>query len=223
LQGYYKLIDNGMEHITKEWLEDFLVLVDDAKLSDPDIIGIPLITRVEHAGKSSVKKKKKKEEVQNIEIDEEDSASEGNRSILPGGGDDTNGKGGGDEGENQGEGEATPPKTPPIETPQKRKISLHKPSARKKTRASKPKMEATLTEDDISLVHGAMKDSLEDILQRYGAKKKELYEWVNKELKKIQQAIHSVSAVPTMPSSSKVAKLGDDPTQLRILADATKA
>jgi hypothetical protein len=34
-----------------------------------------LVTQVEHAGQSSVKKKKK-EEAQNIEIDEEDNASE---------------------------------------------------------------------------------------------------------------------------------------------------
>jgi hypothetical protein len=37
-----------MEKITKEWPKEFLVLVDDAKLSDTDIIGSPLVTRVEH-------------------------------------------------------------------------------------------------------------------------------------------------------------------------------
>jgi hypothetical protein len=51
-------------------------------------------------------------------------------------------------------------------------------------------MEATLTEDDISLVRGAMEDASEDILQRYGVKQEELYERVEKELKEIQQAIH---------------------------------
>jgi hypothetical protein len=39
------------------------VLVDDAELSHPDIIGSPLVTWFEHAGQSSAKKKKKKEEV----------------------------------------------------------------------------------------------------------------------------------------------------------------
>jgi hypothetical protein len=79
---------------------------------------------LEHAGKSSAKKKKKKKEVQNIETDEEDNASKENKFGSLRGGDEVNGKGGGDEGENQGEGEATPLKYPPIETPQKRKVSL---------------------------------------------------------------------------------------------------
>jgi hypothetical protein len=47
-----------------------------------------------------------------------------------------------------------------------------------------------------------MEDASEDILQRYGVKKEELYEKVEKELKEIQQAIHLVCAVATMPSSS---------------------
>jgi hypothetical protein len=36
-------------------------------------------------------------------------------------------------------------------------------------------MEATLTENDISLFCGAMEDASENILQRYGAKEDELY------------------------------------------------
>jgi hypothetical protein len=53
-------------------------------------------------------------------------------------------------------------------TPWKRKVSQNKPSARKKTRANKPQMEAMLTEDNISMVHGAMEEYFEDILQIYG-------------------------------------------------------
>jgi hypothetical protein len=49
-------------------------------------------------------------------------------------------------------------------TPQKRKVSPKKPSTRKKTHANKPQLEATLTEDDISLVHEAMEDAYEDML-----------------------------------------------------------
>jgi hypothetical protein len=165
-----------MEEITKEWPTEFLVPVDDAELSDPDIIGSPLVTRVEHVRQTSAKKKKKKEEVQDIETDEEDNASEesGPGSPTGGGGDKVNQEGGGEEGEKKGEGEATPPKDPPteIETSKKRKGSPQKPSARKKTRASKPQIEATLTEDDISLVHRAMEDASEDLLQRYGRSKK---------------------------------------------------
>jgi hypothetical protein len=58
--------------------------------------------------------------------------------------------------------------------------------ARKNTCTSKPQLEATLIEDDISLVCGAMEDSSKDILQRYGVKQEEMYGKVEKELKEIQ-------------------------------------
>jgi hypothetical protein len=48
-------------------------------------------------------------------------------------------------------------------------------------------MEATLTEDDINLVHGAMENASKDLLHRYGVKKEELYEIFEKELKEIEQ------------------------------------
>jgi hypothetical protein len=90
-------------------------------------------------------------------------------------------------------------------TPQKRKVSPKKPSARKKTHTNKPQLEATLTDDDISLVHGAMEDTSEDMLQRYEEKKVELYGRIERELKEVQQVVHLVRAVPTAssaPSSS---------------------
>jgi hypothetical protein len=63
LQSYYKLTEEDMEEITKEWSVEFLVLVGDAELSDPDLIGSPMVTRTEYDGPSSANKKKKKEEV----------------------------------------------------------------------------------------------------------------------------------------------------------------
>jgi hypothetical protein len=50
MQSYYKLTKEDMEEITKEWPIEFLVLVEDVELFDPDIIGIPLVTQVEHDG-----------------------------------------------------------------------------------------------------------------------------------------------------------------------------
>jgi hypothetical protein len=50
LQSYYKMTDGDIEEITKEWPIEFLVLVDDEKLFDLDIIEIPLVTRAEHVG-----------------------------------------------------------------------------------------------------------------------------------------------------------------------------
>jgi hypothetical protein len=43
-----------------------------------------------------------------------------------------------------------------------------------------------LIEDDIGLVRGVMEDASEYLLQRYGAKKEELYVKVEKKLKEIQ-------------------------------------
>jgi hypothetical protein len=48
LQSYYNLTDVDMEEVTKEWLAKFLVPVEYVDLSDVDIIGIPLVTQVEH-------------------------------------------------------------------------------------------------------------------------------------------------------------------------------
>jgi hypothetical protein len=127
LQSYYSLTDKDMEKITNEWPKEFCVLVNDVKLSDPDIIGSPLVTQFEHAGQSSAKEKKRKEEVHNIETDEEDNASEENGpgSPIGGGGDEVNQEVGGKEGEKKGEGEGTPSKYLPtkIETLKKRKVS----------------------------------------------------------------------------------------------------
>jgi hypothetical protein len=88
-----------MEQIMKEWLEEFLVLVDDAKLYEPDIIRSPLVTQAEHVEQTSVKKKEK-EELQNVETDEEDNASEESRPDSPAGGrgDEVDQEGGGEEG-----------------------------------------------------------------------------------------------------------------------------
>jgi hypothetical protein len=49
-------------------------------------------------------------------------------------------EGGGEEGEKQEKGKVTPLKNPPneAETSKKRKVSAHKPLARKKTQANKP-------------------------------------------------------------------------------------
>jgi hypothetical protein len=115
---YYKIMDEDMDKITKEWLEEFLVPVADVELSDTETIGNPIVTRVEHVRQSSgTKKKKKQEEFQDIESDEEDNTSEDNGFDSPrGGGDEAEEQGGGDEGEEKGGGEATPPENPPTGT-----------------------------------------------------------------------------------------------------------
>jgi hypothetical protein len=71
-----------------------------------------------------------------------------------------------------------------------------------------------LTIDDVDLIITVVEDTSEDILQRHGAKQETFYERIKKELKDIQQAIHSSHVVPTAPSSSESAELGDEIAQL---------
>jgi hypothetical protein len=61
LQDYYKLTEEYMDEITKEWPAQFIVPVGDVELSNPDLIGSPVVTREEYDRSSNTKKKKKKE------------------------------------------------------------------------------------------------------------------------------------------------------------------
>jgi hypothetical protein len=49
-----------MEEITKEWPAEFLIPVDQAELSDPNLIGSPVVTREEYDAPSSSRRKKRK-------------------------------------------------------------------------------------------------------------------------------------------------------------------
>jgi hypothetical protein len=60
LQSYYKLTEEDMEEITKKWPADLLIPVDQAELSDPDLIESPLVTREEYDTPSSSRRKKRK-------------------------------------------------------------------------------------------------------------------------------------------------------------------
>jgi hypothetical protein len=50
-----------MEEITKEWLLEFLIPVDQAKLSDPNLIRSLVVTHEEYDAPSSSRRKKKEE------------------------------------------------------------------------------------------------------------------------------------------------------------------
>jgi hypothetical protein len=77
--------------------------------------------------------------------------------------------------------------------------------------------------DDVDLIIAVVEDASEDILQQHEAKKEMMYERIEAEMKGIQQAIYSSRAVSTAPLSSEGAELGDEPTQLQRIADATEA
>jgi hypothetical protein len=50
-----------------------------------------------------------------------------------------------------------------------------------------------------------------------------MYDIIKADLKKVHQALYSSHVVYIASSSSEVVELGDEPTQLRRIADATKA
>jgi DNA-binding PadR family transcriptional regulator len=83
LRSYYKLTEEDMEEITKEWPIDLLIPVEWVELSNPDLIKSPMVTREEY-GAPNCSRRKKKEEVHELK-----NASEETTSDSPkGGGDD---------------------------------------------------------------------------------------------------------------------------------------
>jgi hypothetical protein len=143
-----------MEEITKEWPVEFLVPVEDTKLSNPDIIGSQSVIRAEYDAPSS-NRKKKKEDVQEI-----NNASVKTASDSPGDDEVSQDKEG--EEDKQKQGEVTPPRDPidEAETSKKRKVSPTKPSSQKKSKASKPKLQTVLMVDDIDLIIATVSDTI---------------------------------------------------------------
>jgi hypothetical protein len=181
-------------------------------LSDPELIGSPEATREEH-DTPGTNRRKKIEEVQNLS-----SASEETTSESPGGGgndevdkEENNGKE-----DQQKQGEVTPPRDPVDETDpsKKRKVSPMKPISRKKSRASKTKLQTVLMLDDFDFIIAVVSDASQDILQNNEAKQEAMYDRIETELRGVQQALHSSHAVSTAPLPSEEPELGDEPAQL---------
>jgi hypothetical protein len=66
--------------------------------------------------------------------------------------------------------------------------------------------------DDIELIIAVVSYTSEDILQCTEAKKETMYDWIEAELKGVQQALYSSYKVSTLPPSSEGIELGDEPT-----------
>jgi hypothetical protein len=116
-----------MEKITKECPIDLLIPFEQVELSDPDLIGSPVVTREEYDSPSS-SRRKNKEEVQDLNNASKETTSDSPRG---GGGDEV------DKEEKYGkeykpeQGEVTPPREPldEDETSKKRKVSPKKPTS----------------------------------------------------------------------------------------------
>jgi hypothetical protein len=75
LQSYYKIIEEDLEKITKEWPTEYLIPIDQVELPDPKLIGNPLVTHEEYDSPNSIRKKNK-EEVQQLDNLSEETASD---------------------------------------------------------------------------------------------------------------------------------------------------
>jgi hypothetical protein len=61
IQSYYNLIEKDLEEMTKDNSTEFLILVNQEELSDPNLIGNLVVTREEYDTPDNSKKKKKED------------------------------------------------------------------------------------------------------------------------------------------------------------------
>jgi hypothetical protein len=206
LQSYYKLTEEDLEEITKEWSADLLIAADPADMSDVDS---------PEADTPGPSKTKKDGEIQDVH-----STSTKTTSISP--------VQGGDGEELEGteveknKGEVTLPREE--EDPsKKRKVSPLKPSSRKKPRTPITKMKTVLTLDDFNFIIAAVGDASQEVIQKQEVKQEQMYNRIESELQGVQQALQSKCAVATTPLTSGIVELGDEPTQLHQIADRIEA
>jgi hypothetical protein len=161
LQSYYKLTEEDLEEITKEWPAEFLIPVDQATLSDPNLIRSPVVSCKEYdAPKNSRKNKEDVQEIHNIsEETTSDSPSRGEDNEV-------------DKEEKEGEedkkrqGKLTPPRKPlvEVEISKKIKVFVMKPTLQKKSKVSKLRLQTMLTFDDFDFIIAAISYASKDIL-----------------------------------------------------------
>jgi hypothetical protein len=159
LQSYYKLIEDDLEDITKEWLLNLLVAADPINMSNEEI----LEAMPDTPGPS---KTKKDDEVEDIP-----STSTKTTSISPMWGGDGNELG--DTEVEQNRGEITPPREE--EDPSlKQNNTPPKPSSSKKDKATQTTLKTTLTPDDFEFLIAALNDVSLEIIENQEAKHEEI-------------------------------------------------
>jgi hypothetical protein len=151
LQSYYKLTEEDLEEITKDWLVDLLIPANPAEMSDLESPEVAHDT----PGPSKIKK--------NEVVHDLDSASMKNAS--------NSSEQGGYGREIDGvefewkKGEVTPPRDE--EDPsKKRKVSPLKNSSRKKSKTYMTKMKTTLTSDDFDFIIATLNDASLEIEEK---------------------------------------------------------
>jgi hypothetical protein len=151
LQSYYKLTEEDLEEITKEWSADLLIPADPVELSDVDSPEAMHDT-------PGQRKTKKNEEAQDVH-----NTSTQTPSISP--------EHGGDGREIDGtevkqkKDEVTPPRDED-DPSKKRKVSPSKPSSRKKMKATRTKFETTLTSEYFDFIVATLNDASLEIAEK---------------------------------------------------------
>jgi hypothetical protein len=202
LQSYYKLTEEDLEEITKEWSANLLIPTNPAEISNIDIPQTAQDT-------TGPRRTKKTKEVQGL-----DSASMNTTSIsLEKGGD----------GKELDDKEVEQKKGDEVDPLKKRKGLPPKPSSRKKSKASMTKMQTVLTFDDFDFLIAALNDASMEIAEKQEAKQEEMYDRIEIELRGVQQALQSSRAVSNAPFPLGTPELGDEPTQLHRLVDTVEA
>jgi hypothetical protein len=170
LQSYYKLTDEDLEQITKEWLVDLLVPSDPTKISNMESPEAIMDT-------PEPSKTKKDDELQDIH-----STSTNTTSISPGKGGDGEELGGMKVEKNKGD--VTPPREEE-EPSKKRKVTPSKTSSRKRTKANRTTFKTTLTQDDFNFLIAALNDASLEIAERQEVKKEEIFSRLKGELQEV--------------------------------------
>jgi hypothetical protein len=98
-----------------------------------------------------------------------------------------------------------------------------KPTSRKKSKATKLKLQTVLMVDDFGFIIAPVSDASEYILHRTEEKQKAMYDRIETEIRGVQQALQSSHAMSNIPPLSCETELGYEPSQLHKIADATEA
>jgi hypothetical protein len=205
LQSYYKLTEEDLEEITKEWSVDLLVSADPTEMSDIDSPG----TTQDTPGLSKTKKEKttkKTEEVQDV-----DSLSVRMASITPD-----------EEGDTETQKVEVPPPRDEEDSSKKRKVSPLKSSSRKKPRTPVTKMRTALTLDDFDFIVAVVNDASKEIIEKQEVKQEQMYSQIEIALQGVQQALQSSRAISTTPLPEGTTEVGDESVQLHKIVDAVE-
>jgi hypothetical protein len=145
------LIEDDLEDITKEWLADLLVPAESLEMSNVDSPE----TMSDTPGPSKTKK--------NDNVHDVHSTSVETYSTSPEQGDDGGEIGGIDVEQNKGE--VTPPRDEEDPT-KKRKVTLPKPSSRKKSKSTMATFKTTLTSNNFYFLFVALNDDSLEIAEK---------------------------------------------------------